>query len=148
MTFRTSAGTKLYVSAIAPGAFTGVGFAALDWALVGLVENLGSFGAQFDLVTFTPLAERVVQKKKGSVNYGQISPSIAIDDEDDGQAICEPGAESDNDYYFKIELQSGTVYYITGQIMQWMINIGATNDVTKVTMPIEITRKPVKVAAA
>lgn len=56
MTVYTSAGSTLRVLAAAPATFDPTGYNALVMTLVGEITDLGEFGREYALVTFTRIA--------------------------------------------------------------------------------------------
>lgn len=138
MPVQTSAGTKLSVSASLPATYDSTGFAALTFTDVGEVVDLGSFGKEFNLVTFNSLDDRRTQKFKGSYNNGTIAVQLGQDDADAGQIVLISGAESDNSHSFKVTLQNGDIRYFTGKIMSYTTDVGGSDQVTGATVTIEI----------
>lgn len=92
-----SAGTKLYMG--------GTSAAALltdTYVEIGGIESIPEFGRSYNEVTFTPLAERGVQKYKGSFNDGSVTVPLAKDLSNAGQAALYAARDSDFDYNFKV----------------------------------------------
>ena len=87
----TAAGTKLAISAASPATFDAAGYAALTYTEVGDVSNLGAFGANFAKVEFQPLNGGKL-KLKGSIDYGTLNPTIALDPTDAGQTLLRTAA--------------------------------------------------------
>lgn len=92
-----SAGTKLYMG--------GTSAAALltdTYVEIGGIESIPEFGRSYNEVTFTPLADRGVQKYKGSYNDGSVTVPLAKDLSNAGQAALYAARDSDFDYNFKV----------------------------------------------
>ena len=143
----TSAGTKLFVSASAPATYNSSGFAALTWTEIGEVSDMGEFGRQYNLVTFNTLGDRRTVKRKGSYNDGTIACQMARVPDDAGQAILTTAVNSDNSYSIKIQLQDGTVFYTSAQVMSYTTNIGNVDQITSATVNLEIDNDILEVAA-
>ena len=137
---RTSAGTKLYV-APAPVTYDVAGFAASFTASgleVGEVTDLGSFGKKFASVKFNPLGDRKTIKRKGSYDNGTISLKLGSSVTDAGQVYLEAASESDNSQSFKVVTQSGSIYYFSGQVMSFMLNIGSVDQIMGADCDVEL----------
>lgn len=93
-----SAGTKLYMGGTSPGALL-----TDTYVEIGGIESIPEFGRSYNEVTFTPLAERGVQKYKGSFNDGSVTVPLAKDLSNAGQAALYAARDSDFDYNFKVE---------------------------------------------
>lgn len=143
MAFQTAAGATIAIANAIPATFTAVGYAALTYANIGEITNIGEFGKEFALVTHLPLAERGVAKRKGSFNNGTLNPAMALDPVDAGQILFEAALELDAPSAFEITLQDGTVYYLMGLVMAYKPNIGTTDDVVTATATIEVDAKPI-----
>ena len=139
MTVRTSAGATIAVSASAPASFNATGYDALTPTLIGEVTDLGEFGREYALVTHNPLASRATVKKKGSYNEGQVTLQIGLDTDDAGQILLKTASQSDNDYYFKITVQGGDIYYFPAQVMSFKVSIGSVDNITTATVVLELT---------
>jgi hypothetical protein len=145
----TAAGTKLAISAGIPTAQTDTAYAALTYTTVGGVESIGGFGASTEVVTFVPL-DGPVEKYKGPTNYGQLSPSMKVDDADAGQALIQTAsAPSNSDLYtFRITKPDGALRFFQGRVFGFPETIGAANSMVTATPAIEINTAVVKKAAA
>lgn len=143
----TSAGTKLLISASAPATYNAVGFTALTWTEIGEVSEMGEFGRQYNLVTFNTLGDRRTVKRKGSYNDGTIACQMARVPDDAGQTILTTAVNSDNSYSIMIELQDGTVFYTTAQVMSYTTNIGNVDQITSATVNLEIDNDIIEVPA-
>ena len=134
----TSAGSRLYMSSSAPATYNAQGFTNLTFTEIGEVFEMGEFGRNYNLVTFNPLSDRRTVKRKGSFNDGTIACQMARVPSDAGQALLTAGVDSDNSYSVKIELQDGTIFFTTAQIMSYTTNIGNTDQITSATVNLEI----------
>lgn len=143
----TSAGSKLSISAAAPATYDAVGFTALTFTEIGEISDLGEFGRQYNLVTYNVLSQRRTIKRKGSYNDGTIAAQMARVPSDAGQTILTTAVDDDASYSLKIELQDGTVFYTTAQIMSYTTNIGNVDQITGATVNMEIDNDIIEVAA-
>jgi len=77
---QTSAGSVIAISttATAPATYDATGLAALTYAAIGEVTNLGEYGRVYNLVTHNPLASRKTVKRKGSYNDGTIDYAFKV----------------------------------------------------------------------
>jgi len=145
---RTSAGTKLYISgtgsapAAAPSGLSSTydapTFAGASYILIGELIDLGSFGKKYNLVSFNPLSARNTVKRKGSYNNGQLQLKLGDSIMDNGQLALKAATDQDVSYAFKVVVQSGTTYYFTGQVLDWMLQVGSVDTITGLTVDIEI----------
>ncbi len=148
----SSVGTLVSVSNPAPATYNAAGFAALTWSLCGELAELPAFGSEAALATHTPLATGVVAKRRGSINYGSVTLTMAVSDADAGQAILltagDAGAGQDSSVSFKVVLQNGDIQYFTGQVMSFKTTVGNADAITMAEVTVEIDNSIVKVAAA
>ncbi len=138
---RTSAGTKFYVSnaAVASNfAADAAAYGGTAYTEVGDLSDLGSFGKKYNLVTFTPLGDRKVIKRKGSYNNGTLSLKFGAAVTNPGQIKMQAASNDDGSYAFKVVTQSGSIYYFTGQVMGWMIEVGSVDQIMGSSCDVEI----------
>jgi hypothetical protein len=147
----SSVGTIVSVSATAPSTYDATGFAALTWADCGELADLPSFGAEAALATHTPLKSGVVAKRRGSLNFGSLTLTMALSAEDTGQAIIQDKGEAaagvDASVSVKVALVSGEIQYFTGQVMSYKTNVGNADAITMAEVTLEIDNSVIKVAA-
>lgn len=152
---QSMSGAKLYLSATRPDTFDAAGYASTDiiFTEVGQVESFGNHGVTAQIIEFTAVADAVVQKLKGSKNYGTMSMMIGDVPSDAGQVIIETASESQNRYSAKIVYPVGDGE-VTAQTKYFDVLVaskesqgGAVNDVVKLATAMAICKKPVVVAA-
>ncbi|NLV23886.1 MAG: hypothetical protein GXY54_03760 [Deltaproteobacteria bacterium] len=68
-----------------------------------------------------------------------MSLQLALDESDVGQDMMETALASDDDYSFKLELQSGSIRYFRAKVMSFKTNIGDVNSITSATCQLSIT---------
>lgn len=159
MTARTNiqslSGARLFLSATRPLTFDSAGYTdtTIVWTEVGQVENFGNHGLQAQEITFTAVADAVVQKLKGSKNYGSMAMSIGDVPSDAGQAILSTASESQSRYSARITYPLGdgestpAAHYLDVLVMSREFQDGEVNSVRKQAVGLAICRKPVEVAA-
>lgn len=142
---RTSAGTKIHVTATAPATYDAAGFGAGVYTEIGEVTDLGEFGRQYNLVTHNPLGNRRTVKRKGSYNDGTVSMQLGRDTSDAGQTILATAVDDDDSHYFKVVLQDGTIFYFSAQVMSYTTNVGSVDQITGSTVSLEIDNDIIEV---
>jgi len=141
-----ASGTTVSVSANEPATYDGTGFGALSFTAVGEVLSLGEFGGSAQVQTFTPLATGIVNKRKGSIDYGTANMSIANDEADAGQIILKAGfdgAQRNTIHSFKVENSDGDIAYFTGMISSFSTVTNDSNTIITVNCNIELTNSVV-----
>jgi hypothetical protein len=143
-------GAKLFMSAtpladVATAADAITDFQGLTIATeIGLIENFGEFGRQFDMVPFQAVADGRTYKLKGGYNDGQMTIVVGQDLSDAGQAAAKTAAEASNQntYPFKMTIvgadASFDTYYWGAKLMSWRVNVGAVNNAIRATLMMEI----------
>jgi hypothetical protein len=143
-------GAKLYTSATPLTNITTAADAISDFqgltiaTELGLIENFGEFGKQFDLVTFQAVSDGRTYKLKGGYNDGQMTIVVGQDLSDSGQAAMKTAAEASNQntYPFKMTITgadaSFDTYYFGAKAMYWRVNIGAVNNAIRATLMLEV----------
>lgn len=144
MTVHTSATTAISIDNAAANPATDdlAGVAALTYTLIGNVEDGGEYGATSEVVEFTPLDTAIVEKVSGSINLGELSLTIAVDEADAGQAAAKAAVYSRRTVYVKIDLPDGTggrtTEYLRGTISQFSRKIGTADDIAMFNCTINI----------
>lgn len=145
----TAAGTGLAVSAGIPATQTVAGYEALTYTEVSNVESLGGFGASTEVVTFQPL-KGAQQKHKGPTNYGTLNPTIALDEEDAGQALLSTASDPENNalYAVRVTKPDGSERFFQVRVFGMPETIGAANSMITAAPSLEINTPVLKKAAA
>ncbi|BBK37688.1 hypothetical protein STAQ_27660 [Allostella sp. ATCC 35155] len=149
MSVNGTLGSKLLISTtpVAESVDSEAGYSALGWTEVGLIDNFGEFGRQFDLVTFQPVKDGRTRKFKGGFNDGSTQFTMGQDLTDAGQAAMKAAADAatQDNYGFRIELNdppslSGgpTTFFFRGLAMSFRTQMGAANSVVKATAMVEV----------
>ena len=147
MAIQTSAGTTLGVVAALPATYDSTGFEALTFATVGEITEIPAFGSVYNLITHSPLGERRVVKRKGSVNDGTLTLNFAADADDAGQTAMKTAHTSDTEVSISITYPDGEVDYFTVLVMSYQINAGGVDSIKSDSVVVELTNAPVNVAA-
>lgn len=143
---------RIVFSKHTPG-FGGEGLREESCWTVGEIENFGNHGVTANVSTFTAIANSVVQKFKGSKNYGTMNLVIGNMPSDAGQDIIETAAESTARYSVKITYplrageSTGEIHYLDVLVSKREFQDGAVDDVRKIAVDFEVCRAPVIVAA-
>lgn len=145
----TAAGSKLAISAGIPAAQTVTAYEALTYTTVGGVQQIGGFGATTEVVTFQPL-DGATEKYKGPTNYGQLSPTVKVDDADAGQALVQVASAPTNNglYAWRVTKPDGSLRYFQGSVFGFPETIGAANTMITAQPSVEINTPVLKKAAA
>lgn len=145
----TAAGSKLAISAGIPAAQTVTAYEALTYTTIAGVEQIGGFGASTEVVTFQPL-DGATEKYKGPTNYGQLSPTVKVDDSDAGQALVQVAAGPTNNalYAWRVTKPDGSLRFFQGGVFGFPETIGAANTMITATPSVEINTPVVKKPAA
>ena len=119
-------------------------FQSLMYVTVGLVENLGEFGRQYELVTFVSISDARTLKLKGPYNDGQMQMTVAYDLSDAGQTVLFDAVNTvdQNTYPFKIVFVGTNAYFDTiyfgAKVMSYRIQAGAANSVLRALVSLEV----------
>ena len=79
MSVMTTAGSPFTISAGVPATLDAAGYNALTYTVVAEVTDIGEVGREYNLVNHSPIADRKIQKLKGSYNPGSISLQFGRD---------------------------------------------------------------------
>jgi hypothetical protein len=141
-----SVGTELHVSAAVPATYDVAGYEALAWTEVGEVESVPAFGGKATVTEFVPVKTGVVNKKKGSINYGNTTVPLAQILSDAGQIALKSGFDGANKavvHSFKLVNATIGVVYFTAEITGYTYNFGNANAITKNEVDLAVKTKPV-----
>jgi hypothetical protein len=152
----TLQGATLAISATLPATYDAAGYGAsgTTYTTIGQVETYGNHGASANVSTFTAVADGVVQKFKGSTNYGTMNVMLGYLPSDSGQDLIETAVASKNRYSVKISYptrtgeSTGEIHYLDVLVTKREWQDGSVDDVRKLAVDFEICRAPVIVAAS
>jgi hypothetical protein len=145
MSSTTAAGSKLAISAGVPTAQTSAAYKILTYTTIGGIESIGGFGASTEVVTFQPL-DGPTEKYKGPTNYGQLSPTMKVDDADAGQALIQTAAAPTflDLVAFRVTKPDGSLRFFQGRVFGFPETIGAANSIITAAPAVEINTAVVK----
>lgn len=136
MTFSTSAGTTIGLSASQPATYNQAGYEALTFTSIGSVTDLGEIPSRvYELVTLYYVASRGQAKAKGGYSLGSQTIVYALDADDTGQALVDTATDADAAYSVKISHPTlGDIYaqalVMGGPKTYSDVNTAATRSVT------------------
>lgn len=145
----TAAGSTLAICATLPATEDAAGYGALTWIEIGQIEKLGAIGATYAKVEFKPL-KGPVQKHKGSVDYGSLQPSMALDESDAGQTLMRTAADDATSklYAFRVTYSTGDKRYFQGRVFGMPENTENADSILMANPTVEISTKTVPGAPA
>lgn len=148
MASSTAAGSKLAISAGTPASENAAGYAALTYTNIKGIANIGTIGESFEVVRFQPL-DGPVEKYKGSVDSGSLSPQYAIDKTDAGQTLLRTaGRDRTNKLYaFEITFSDGVKAQFGARVFGNPKDVGDANSIVTAAPAIEICTDIYEVAA-
>ena len=146
---KITVGTELHVAPEVPATYDEAGYDAITgFTEVGQVASIPTFGGSAEVPTFTPVKTGVVNKRKGSINYGAPTIPFANVLTDAGQQALQAGfdgAERNTVHSFKlVNSEIGTVYF-TGMVSGYQYNYGDANSINQAEVTVEIVTQPVVV---
>lgn len=148
MKSKTAAGSALAISAALPATEDAAGYNALVCTEIGGIEKIGAIGSVFAKVEFQPL-KGPKQKHKGSVDYGSLNPTLAVDETDAGQTLLRTAADDTTALYsFLATYADGSKRFFQGRVFGFPETTDGADSILTAAPTIEICTKIVKVAAA
>lgn len=149
MAVTTSLGTIFSVVLGEPANYDVAGFAALTYAEVGEVADIGEFGGEGEVLTFTPIKTGIVNKLIGSIDYGSIAVQLGKIFGDAGQDVLKAGfdgAEKGKTHSFKVEYIDGGIEYFTGISTSFTSNVGSASSVRMGACNVALNNQVITVA--
>lgn len=133
----TNKGRKVYVCAtVKPSDLTQEQFEALTWVQVGKVGNVGDFGKQTNIVSYTTLDTEFQQKSKGISNAGDPVIECARSYNDAGQILMRTAGAPTSRYSYALKIEendkptadyTNTIHYVRGKVAG-PVNLGGGNE--------------------
>lgn len=141
----TAAGSALAVSATLPSNEDAAGFGAVPFVEVGHVEKIGTFGATYQKTEFQPLRGAKL-KLKGAAEFGALTPTLALNDNDAGQALLRVASDDATDrlFAFRVSLPDGAQRWFLGKVFGMPETADVADAVITANPVIEICSKPVR----
>lgn len=145
----SNAGSTLSISAGLPATYDAAGYGAttITYTAVGDVDDHGAHGVTAAVTKFTPVDTAVVNKVKGSKDYGTMTIKLANIAGDAGQVIMNAASESNNHYSVKITYQDGEIHYLDVLVTKYEYSDSTVDATRTINCTLEICRAPVIVAA-
>lgn len=144
-----SVGTTLSISAAEPATYDDAGYSALTYTEVGQVGSLPSFGGTAQVTDWIPLATGVVNRKKGSFDYGTMTVPLAQILSDAGQIMLKAGFDgATKSQPHSVKIMNATIgtMYFTAEISGYTYNFGDANAITQNEATFAVKTKPVVVS--
>jgi hypothetical protein len=151
MAIDISVGTQVSVVLGAPPTYDAAGFQSLTYVPVGKVESLPAFGGSAVVSEFTDLSTGIVEKRPGSINYGDSVMPMAYVPTDPGQIILKSGFDGANTravHSMKISKAGRGDLYVTFVISAFEYVFDDANAITRINSTINRTGSIVTVNAA
>lgn len=140
MTFYTSAGATLALSASAPATYDETGYEALTFTTVGKITDLGERPEKtFEVVTVNYVASRGAVKAKGGFNLGSQTITVTVDPDDTGQALVDTATDADTAYSVKIDHPNLGTRYARALVMGGPTSYGDVNTPATRQITLEYT---------
>ena len=150
-TVQSLAGATLAVSAALPVTFDAGGYGGspgVVYTPIGEVEDYGDHGLTRAIVKFTPVDTAIVAKRTGAKDYGEMNLKIGNVPSDAGQVILRAAVESGAPCAFKLRYPSGEVHYLSAIVTSFVNVDGSVDNIQRVTVKLDLDRKPVIVPAS
>jgi hypothetical protein len=114
---------------------------------IGQVEQVPPFGPKYAEVKFTAIADGIVQKFPGELDYGSVDLTLGRSTADAGQdaVIAILGSNLANNFKITLHDQSSvtggtpTTYYFKARVLSYTTNLGTVNNVVKASVLLSIT---------
>ena len=128
--------------------------AITGWLEIESIEDFGTFGTNFESITFDDASAGVRYKFKGINDNGTLSVRAGKRSGATGQAKVNTASKSLQAYDFKLEFSdkyqagvtSGTIAYFAGKVMSYTNEVGSANNVVRTAMNIGIDGRVIEKA--
>lgn len=135
----TATDARIYIGPVVlPSVDTTSEFAALTYTEIDMVEDLGDFGDEANIVTGTTLKDGRVRKAKGAADAGTLALRCFHDPLDAGQAALIAASKSKRNFAFKIVLPdapdtgySSTTIYFRALVASRRLNVGQNDNLIR-----------------
>jgi len=156
-------GTKVFIASetLLPATYDVAGYDELTWLEVGMIEDVGEFGPDASIGSFTPISTGIACKFMGTTDNGEITLSIAKTTTDSGLAALIARQGNPDSVAMKIQLSAvGTTtsghtkpakyqrYFFPGLVRSAKVTVGAGDDVVKIMSALVINGAIVEGAKA
>lgn len=146
-----SVGLAVHVALGAPATYDAAGFADLSWTEVMDAESVPEFGGTAQIPEFIPIKTGVVDKGKGSINYGETTLPIRRRITDAGQVFLQSafdGAERDSTISVKLSHPHHGLLYFTAVVSSFTYNFSDANSWYMGSVGFAVKTKPLPVTDA
>ena len=139
MTIQSGAGSSIGITASAPATYNEAGYDALTFSNIGEVKSIGAFGREYVQIEHTPIDTRATKTLKGSYKEGSMTLELAFDPADAGQIVLRTASNSDANFFFRVQLQSGKQFYFPAQVSSFQVNPGSVDEIVSASVSLTIT---------
>lgn len=143
----TASNTVLSISAAVPATNDASGFTGLSYTTVAEVTDIGEYGATYAEVQHIPLATGIVQKFKGSLDYGNTTVLLGRDPDDAGQTLLRSNLAVRTPASFRVAHQDGSIEYFTARVMSYTTGIGSADNIVTASVSLGISSAIVEIPA-
>ena len=117
VTTKLAAGTKFSIASGAPATSDAAGYAALEWKQAKKVNSISEKGKQREREEDQYLEDIAPTVSKGVERHDDVTVDLNFSKGDEGQALAQEAADSDDEYHFRYEYSNGDVEYHTGPVL-------------------------------
>lgn len=135
----TATDARIYIGPVVlPTVDTTAEFAALTYVEIDMVEDMGEFGDEANIVSGTTLKDGRVRKAKGANDAGTLALRCFHDPLDVGQAALIAASKTKKNYAIKIVLPdapdtgySSTTIYFRALVASRRLNVGQNDNLVR-----------------
>lgn len=145
-----SLGTTIAFVVGEPATFDEAGYGALTYEEIGEVTAIGEYGGTGQINTNIPLKTGVVDKRVGSIDYGDATLTITRDSGDDGQTALKDAFDGSNARAVgsvEVTFPDGSIQYFTAVVSSFTTVISDANSWTQANCTLALTSRVIDVAA-
>jgi hypothetical protein len=148
----TSAGSKIYITSGLPATEDQAGYEALSYDEIGEVVSIAEYGPSSGVINHNKLSTQIIEKFKGSRDFGNFAIGVGRAPGDAGQSTCVAAEQSNNRYSFKVTHgdtggSTPTTEYYQAIVSTFTTNIGSAEQVTAANINIAITTRIIEIAS-
>ena len=144
-----SLGTTIAFVVGEPATFDEAGYGALTYEEIGEVTAIGEYGGTGQINTNIPLKTGVVDKRVGSIDYGDATLTITRDSGDDGQTDLKSafdGTDARKVGSAEVTFPDGSIQYFTAVVSSFTTVISDANSWTQANCTLALTSRVIDVA--
>lgn len=108
------------------------------------LQDVGEYGREYNVVTYSSLANRGTLKFKGTYNDGTFASPLGRNDLDIGQAALKLLSEVDYHGLFRIDFVDGTSDYLLGLVTSFRGQGGGLEATLFKNLSVELSRSPLE----